>query len=288
MRDLKYQLKQLGQRNRDGSFATQADRERILSLCADQLPEEGFHHMRSDSLCPKHVDALLSRWHREGIATGTIKNRLSALRWWAEKIGKENVVARSNRAYGIGNRVLVTNQSKAKTLDADCLARVTDAWAAMSLRLQEAFGLRREESIKVRPAWADMGDTLRLKDSWTKGGRYREIPITTAGQRAALDAAKALARWGSLIPAQMRYVDQLNRFKAQCEKAGISNVHGLRHQYAQSRYEALTGSKCPAAGGPTSKQLNPAQKARDRAARLALSAEMGHAREQITATYLGR
>jgi site-specific recombinase XerC len=288
MRNLNHQLKQLCQRNRDGSFATQADRERILYLVANQLAEMGYHQMSPDSLRPKHVDALVSRWKDEAIGTGTIKNRMSAIRWWAEKVGKENVVARSNRAYAIEDRVLVTNRSKAKTVDVTCMARVTDAYTALSLRLQAAFGLRREESIKIIPAWADKGDTLRLKDSWTKGGKYREIPITTAEQRAALDAAKALAKGGSLIPAQMRYRDQLNRFRAQCDKAGVRGVHGLRHQYAQTRYEALTGWKCPAAGGASSRQLTPLQKARDKAARLAISAEMGHGREQITAVYLGR
>jgi site-specific recombinase XerC len=288
MRNLNHQLKQLCQRNRDGSFATQADRERILFLVANQLAEMGFHQMSPDSLRPKHVDALVSRWKSEAIGTGTIKNRMSALRWWAEKVGKENVVARSNSAYAIEDRVLVSNRSKAKTVDVTSMARVTDAYTAMSLRLQAAFGLRREESIKIIPSWADQGDKLRLKDSWTKGGKYREIPIATAEQRSALDAAKGLAKGVSLIPARMRYRDQLNRFRAQCDKAGIGGVHGLRHQYAQSRYEALTGRKCPAAGGPSSKQLTPSQKAQDKAARLTISAEMGHGREQITAVYLGR
>ena len=35
MRDLNYQLKLLCQRNRDGSFGTQRDRERVLTLIAD-------------------------------------------------------------------------------------------------------------------------------------------------------------------------------------------------------------------------------------------------------------
>ena len=39
MRDLNYSLKQLCHRNRDGSFAKQADRDRILDLIADQLYE---------------------------------------------------------------------------------------------------------------------------------------------------------------------------------------------------------------------------------------------------------
>jgi len=50
----------------------------------------------------------------------------------------------------------------------------------------------------------------------------------------------------------------------------------------------LTGWLSPAAGGPNSKQLTPEQKAMDRKARLTVSRELGHEREQITAVYLGR
>ena len=103
-----------------------------------------------------------------------------------------------------------------------------------------------------------------------------------------LGQARQLAGAGSLIPAGMSYKDQLNRFKAQTARAGIDRVHGLRHGYAQARYADLTGWNSPAAGGPTSKQLSPEQKAIDRQARLAISRELGHEREQITAVYLGR
>jgi hypothetical protein len=252
------------------------------------LVELGFRHMSADSLKPKHVAALVERWKDEQIATGTIKNRMSAMRWWAEKVGKDNVIARTNDAYGIQDRVFVTNESKAKTLDVDTLAKIGDAYTAMSLRLQAAFGLRREESIKIIPAWADRGDVLRLKDTWTKGGKYRELPISTAAQRGVLDAAKTPANGASLIPVYMTYRDQLNRFRAQCDKACIHGVHGYRHRYAQERYEALTGWKCPAAGGPGPKQLTALQKARDRTVRLVISVELGHGREQITTVYLGR
>lgn len=144
-------------------------------------------------------------------------------------------------AYGIARRVHVTNISKAQVLDTDKLALVTDPNTSMSLRPQAAFGLRREESIKIIPTWADAGEVLRLKDTWTKGGKYREVPINTAVQRALLDEAKQLAAGGSLISKGLLYRDQLQRFKAQCAKAGIKHVHGLRHQYAQSRYAQLTG-----------------------------------------------
>src|SRR5438552_13908036 len=80
MRDLNYALKQLCRRNRDGSYATQADREHILDQIADQLEEMGYRHMDAHSLKPKHVEKLVERWLAEGRAPGTIKNRMTALR----------------------------------------------------------------------------------------------------------------------------------------------------------------------------------------------------------------
>ena len=288
MRDLNHDFKHLCQRNRDGSFATRHDRERILTLVANQLEEDGFRHLRATGVRSKHVEHLVERWHAEGISAGTFKNRMSALRWLAEKIDKQNIVARDNAAYGIAERRYVTNISKAHGLDADKLAAISDPYTALSLRLQEAFGLRREESIKLRPTIADQGDVLHLRASWTKGGKERDIPIRTVEQRALLHEAKQLAGAGSLIPSAMSYKDQLNRFKAQTAQAGIDRVHGLRHHYAQTRYAELTGWKSPAAGRPTSNQLSPAQKVIDRQARLTISRELGHEREAITAVYLGR
>ena len=102
MRDLNYELKQLCRHNREGSYATQRDRERVLDLVAGQLQELGYRHMAAASLKPKHVEGLVERWQAEGLAIGTIKNRMAELRWWAEKIGKQNVIARDNDHYGIG------------------------------------------------------------------------------------------------------------------------------------------------------------------------------------------
>ncbi|NRR30465.1 integrase domain-containing protein [Oxalobacteraceae bacterium] len=288
MRDLNYQLKQLCDRNRDGSYATQSDRARILSHVANQLHDLGYRHMNADSLRPKHVDALVQQWKADGISAGTMKNRMSAMRWWAQKIGKDNIIARDNGSYDIDKRTFVTNISKAKVLDDARLVKITDAYTAMSLRLQSAFGLRREESIKIVPAWADGGDRLKLKDTWTKGGKYREIAICTPEQRTVLNDAKRLAAGGSLIPPNLSYRDQLQRFRAHCDKAGIHGVHGLRHNYAQDRYRQLTGWHSPARGGPRSSQLGQEQRQSDLSARLLLSEEMGHGREQITSVYLGR
>ena len=60
---------------------------------------------------------------------------------------------------------VVTNVLKAKVLNADTLARVTDLYARMSLQLQAAFGLPREESSKVKLGWADCGSFSRMQNS---------------------------------------------------------------------------------------------------------------------------
>ncbi|PPA91127.1 phage integrase N-terminal domain-containing protein [Pseudomonas aeruginosa] len=286
MDDLTYTLRRLCLRNRDGSHATQADRQRSLSLAARQLREAGFRQMRATSLKGKHVEALLQRWQAEGLSAGTLKNRMAHLRWWAEKIGKAGILPADNTKLGIPERHHVAHENKAKELD-DRLDRITDPHVRMSLRLQAAFGLRREESIKFQPRYADRSDHIAIKGSWAKGGRDRTVPITTPEQRAALDDAHRLAGSGSLIPAHKTYIQQRHVYDGQCKAAGLSNMHGLRHRYAQMRYEVLTGWKAPTAGGPGKVKLNANQWMSDQQARQQISREFGHERLQVTSVYLG-
>lgn len=287
MDDLTYTLRQLCLRNRDGSHATQADRQRSLSLAACQLREAGFRQMRATSLKGKHVEALLQRWQAEGLSAGTLKNRMAHLRWWTEKVGKAGILPADNTKLGIPERRYVTNESKAKELG-DRLDRVTDPHVRMSLCLQAAFGLRREESIKFQPRYADRGDHIAIKGSWAKGGRDRTVPITTPEQRAVLNEVHRLAGLGSLIPSHKTYIQQRHVYDGQCKAAGLSNMHGLRHRYAQMRYEVLTGWKAPAAGGQQQEMLPANQQLQDLQARQRISRELGHERTPITAVYLGR
>ena len=288
MKDLNYQLMKLCRQNRDGGFSTQATRSRILDLMANQLHALGYTGMRPRSLKPKHVKALTNLWREQGISIGTRKNRLSALRWWARKVNKQSVIARDNSAYGIGARTYLAKDSKAQVLDERQVAQIDDEFVRMSVRLQAAFGLRREEALKFQPVYAMHGDHIALKSSWTKGGRARTVPITNEQQRQVLAEARALAKGGSLIPAHLMYIQQLHRYERQARKVGMSKLHGLRHGYAQSRYHELTGQVCPAKGGPKSKELTPVQRALDHQARAMISNELGHSREAITAVYLGR
>ena len=248
----------------------------------------GYRQVQAKSIKPKHIEALVAQWQERDLSIGTIKNRMAAIRWWSVKINKQNVVARSNEYHGIPDRRFVTNESKARDITQQQLNKIKDQHVRMSLELQRAFGLRREEAMKFQPSYADKGDHIRLKASWTKGGKPRAIPVRTEAQREILSRARRLAGFGSLIPAQRSYVHQLRVYEGNTLRVGLSRLHGLRHAYAQARYEELTGWQCPAAGGPDSKLLTQGQRELDHKARLTISQELGHEREQVTAAYLGR
>lgn len=288
MKKLNFDLKQMCKRNSDGGKTTQAGRERMLTLVANQLEVLGFRNLTAQGLKPKHVDAIVDKWKDEELSSGTIKNRMSALRWWAEKINKPALIAKDNDHYGIEKRVFVTNVSKAQELDQAKLDNISDPYIKMSLKLQAAFGLRREEAIKFIPDWADRADHITLKSSWCKGGRTRDVVIRNDAQRAVLNEAKALSRKGSLIPSNLKYIDQMRRYEDATAKVGLNKMHGLRHLYAQTRYLEITGRLAPAAGGKTSRELTAEEKQADKEARLIISRELGHEREQITAIYVGR
>ena len=287
MDKLTWDFLQITKRNRDGSFATQAERAKILNKAAQELKQLGYRQMRATSLKAKHIEALVNKWKDEGLANGTIKNRMSHLRWWAEKVNKKAAVSNDNSAYGIENRKYVTNQDKSLRNVQDQLDLIKDPYVKMALKLQEAFGFRREEAIKFIPSYADQGDHLKLKSSWTKGGRERIVPIINQRQRQLINEVHQLVGTGSLIPTEKRYVDQLRLFERETIKVGISNTHGLRHAYAQDRYEQLTGWKSPARGGLNYSELKKEQKEIDKQARLKISQELGHERLQITSVYLG-
>lgn len=287
MKELNFDLLNLTRRSGEGSFATQACRARGLQQLADELHGLGFKVKAARNLAPKHVEALVGSWKANAIADATIRNRLGWLRWWAEKVNKPGLIAADNSAYGLAERTRF-NGNRAKRADDATLAKVGNERVRLALKLEAAFGLRREEVLKMRPAFADNGDRLALRASWCKGGRYREIPLTHPKQRELLDEVKALCGDGSLIGDGRNYREAVKNYENTLLKAGVRNAHGFRHAYAQWRYKALTGWEAPAAGGRTCDQMSEAEQARDRRARMQVSHELGHGRLDVTDTYLGR
>jgi hypothetical protein len=226
----------------------------------------------------------------KGLSIATIKNRNAHLRWACEVLGKMDMVP-SNDALGIGKRCYSGNNiNKAVDLDKVDLSRITNRNVLVQIHLQRYLGLRREESIKFKPWQADKGDWVILQPSWCKGRRGREISISTPEARYWLEEAKKLVanKDQSLIVAGKNYIQHRHLYDNQTRRAGIKHPHGLRHAYAQDRYNALTGWECPKRKGLTYKQLTAEQKAIDDIARTVLTEELGHYRKTILTIYCGK
>ncbi|WP_299142826.1 phage integrase N-terminal domain-containing protein [uncultured Vibrio sp.] len=284
---LKYQIKGLMMHNKDGAFETQKSRGQILLLSATQLKEGGFRRLEHPrQLKQKHIQYLVSRWQGEGLSCSTIKNRVSHLRWLAQKIEKPTIV-KSNEDLGIENRQYVTQKNKACLLDGR-ENRITDERIRDALRLQQFFGLRREESLKFMPELALKDpNCIELKPSWCKGGRGRIIPILEQAQRDFVKELQQKYPTGSLIHKHLSYKQMRDKYDNAVKAVGMGKCHGLRHAYAQNRYRMMTGHNPSVCGGLTRKDMSQSQKELDTCVRLEISNELGHGRIDVVAQYLG-
>lgn len=282
-------------RHKSGSHSTRAARRELLKSFGKALGEQ-FHGLRLANLSKKHLDWYIERIkrepsHRTGrpVSTGRQKNILAGIRWLLEQISKSNLLPRGNAELGIKRRVYVAGSSKAINASDELIDEIEkhNEYVASSLRLSREFGLRVEESIKIRVCDADLGNELRLQGSWCKGGVPRSVPIRTLAQREALDSAGGVSGKNSLCPEGLSYVEHSRIFRNLVNRFGIHKVHGLRHAYAQRRYFELSGWQPPVNGGPLVGDLTDVQYQLDRAARLTVSVELGHGRVSVTNVYLG-
>ena len=270
MRDLNHDFKELCRHNRDGSYATQADRAHILDLVANQLHEMGVRGLARPGLqAPARADARRALARREARPGDDQEPDEPAALAGAEDRQGQHRRAHQRRLRHPGSGLrhqhlqskgsLAGNSSRASAPPVPgcrCACRLPSACA----------GKPRSRSSRRGPIGATRWCS---RTSWNKGGREIRIPIRTPEQRQLLDEAKALAKGKSLVaPGYATYRDYLQHFRYECGRVGIHAFHGHRHLYAQERYQELTGWQCPARGGPTSKQLTPtAEGDRSRGAR---------------------
>jgi len=297
LKNIHYSINEFCKKHKDQmSFETKNSMSKRLKTIFQDLHGLGYKVPKVRNIKAKHIKVLVDHWQSKGLSAGTIKNRMSNLRYICKAYNRTNVVD-TNNSYGIEKRSYIPTQNKAiQNLD---VSKITDTHLRASLVLQEQFGLRREECLKIKPEQAlqtnsSGSKSLKLQPSWTKGGVGRSILIRTPEQLKAVTEAIKLVGKGSMIPSEQSYIERRNQYDNQTQKAGLKNLHGLRHAYAQNRYKELTdtltkgnGWVCPLEGGPKRYQLTAAQKQVDKLAKLKISNEMGHSRIAIIKNYIG-
>lgn len=299
---------QHGALNKGVSLKTMHEREQLLFAFIEELT---LHHGKLDprSLDNGHIKFMVRRWVARGLKPATIQTYLSFLRVFAYWIGKAGLVLQPEFYVddpALVKRTYVATRDKSwctNGVDADKkIAEIAtySERAAAQLDVLSTFGLRVKEVFMLQPRLAVVpaSDTgiqnpkaefyLRIARG-SKGGRPRWIPIETKVKWRAIERAISLmpamdAHMGfpgcSLKQSIASFYRIMQRFGITKDQLEVT-AHGLRHQYANDRYEACTGVTAPLRGGPAIDGETDTQ------ARLEISEELGHSRRQAVASYLG-
>jgi len=267
----------------------------FVSYIREQHGIRRMEHIRAE-----HVRAYAASLRDAGSAAKTQQNKISAINTVMHAAaGDQWQAVRPVADAGCDRATEVRTQAPAMTDRAawsEALGAVREAHgdrAAAVAELSRELGLRaREASLGSPRDWAQQlrhGDTIRV-ESGTKGGRPRDLQITSASQREAIERAAQVQGQGdrSMIPPDQTYAqwkgDTLREIARTLQPHTGENrpIHSLRASYAAERYQALTGSRAPAVAG-----AREADREADRAARDRIAAELGHGRRDVAAAYVG-
>ena len=263
------------------------------------------------NLGQKHIHAMVQVWREDKLKPATIQTYLSFLRGLAKWLGKNGFV-RGPAHYGLEldeyQRHEAAERDKSWTaqgVDIEALIEKVcayDARVGASLSVIRAFGLRRKESVMLRPnacvvpfESTGLAEEERQCDWYVwirqgaKSGRQRWVPLNTPQREAAIARAQAVAIEPDAhlgdpardLKRNLRHFDYVvEKFGITTSKLGIT-AHGLRHEALIDEFVSQTGQKPPVRGGA---EL-PADV--EQAARLAVSRLAGHERKRASSAYLG-
>ena len=282
----------------DVSFSTAAtNSERWQSFTA-WAKEEGIKKMEnvSQENVIKYGQELAEKVSNREMSAATAQNYISAINSVMSIATKGDWKSVSpTKDCDIAQRSAV-RQDAPGALDRSAYGRAIEAVrdqvgerAGAVVELARELGLRSKEAslldARAALAQAKARGAVTITDG-TKGGREREVPITSEAQVQALErAAQAQGDARAVMPADQNWQSWreggLRDARELVQEHTSGGLHDLRAAYACERYEALTGHAAPCAGGEIT------DRDKDAAARLAVAEELGHGRAEVTAEYVG-
>lgn len=284
-------------RRRSIAVATEGKYVQALRTFVNELDELNIRVRNLNELTTKHLVRVMRAWEEKGLSASTLATRYSCLKrvymWMGKGGGLGSVKSlMANPQSAMRSYSAVTQQAwdqKGVAL-AELLPLIDEQcpYTGAHLRLCQAFGLRVQEAISLKPEESDKGDALLILHG-AKGGRGRTIPVASEYQREVLDHVRMVAhpRTGllrkssqTLAAAKSHFYEIMRRFGLTKSGLGVT-AHGLRHQYANQEYKNISGEDAPVNGGL---QID---RETEMTARKAVTERLGHSRTQITTAYTG-
>ncbi len=283
LKNLLEQLDKLHRHNRQGSFKTKERYyEAMKRFCA--FIALRFKLQKLSNISGKHIIAYVEDMQERGLAAGTIKTDLAAIRFWHDALPVARHTLPSNEELNLEQRTFgkvdrVWSHAEYNRMVALCWKLERDDYAAI-FTLARYAGLRIHECFRIGTATA--ADSLKAGAITVKGkgGKIRTVPINESVKTVLRGMLGVTMRGRKLfVPEAVKThlaIKQLQHFIIEHRKqiqdqdsTRPLTFHGLRHFCAAEWFVTLKEIGCD-----------------DVRARKQVSLWLGHERDDVTRIYL--
>lgn len=283
---------------RHGTTAGHAGRwRRFVAWCRDEYEIRDARSVDRD-VVQRYGQSLASKVAADELAVSYAQNLLSTVNVVLETMRGDRQIrvapatlvgqrshARADPPAGLDRKVVHQCANQLRQSGHERIAAVVEITRALGLRLREASLLDARAALNQAEKYNAVNIT-----AGTKGGRGhrvdRWVPIRGSGIVCLARAALAQGECRNLLPTDLSW-KQWNSYVHHVWSTvrhdhGLKKIHDLRAAYACERYQALTGAPAPVVAGKRQ-----ADRETDQAARETIALELGHARVDVVAAYIG-
>lgn len=281
------------------SFGTQSDRATFLFGFFNTLRELG-NKVEPRNIKKRHIKRVAQEWERKKLSGPTLQKYFSHLRQYCEWINKSGLIGEAEEFLDnpdAAKRIYIATTDKSwdeKTyFDKHQLLQDifnADQYVGIQVLMQDAFGLRRKESMCFRPYIHEKDGMIFVTDG-AKGGKHRRIPVDDDYKRAVIKKAQQFVNFTQAplgnphlnLKQNLQRYDYVIRVKLKINKKdmGITG-HGLRAGFAMRELE-VRGLIPVLRGG----KIGVMEKAKEKKIRMEVAELLGHHRTRVTTAYSG-
>ena len=230
---------------RRGSSLTRQDTFNCLARIGRTMQRYGLQSIKD--IKPAHVERYFAELRNGGMSAGRMANHASAMRLMCRMIGKSEVVP-SNNTLGCSRSVANRSKHADVRIDTEKAAKVREQLSdnnKIAYDMAREFGLRQKETLLSHKTIESNGTSYLVVEG-AKGGRPRQVPITTQAQCEVLARNEAYRSMhgGKLIDEDKSLKQGIKQLQNELAAAGAdrssrANIHTLRREWIIERCQQI-------------------------------------------------
>lgn len=230
---------------RRGSKLTRKDAFACLGRIGRTMQRYGLQSIKD--IKPAHVERYFVELRNGGMSAGRMANHATAMRLMCRMIGKPEVVP-TNRELGCNRTVANRTKNADIRLDVHKAAEMREQLSnnnQIAYDMARNFGLRQKETLLSHKTIESNGTSYLVVEG-AKGGRPRQVPITTQAQCEVLARNEAYRSMhgGKLIDEDKSLKQGIKQLQNELAAAGAdrssrANMHTLRREWIIERCQQI-------------------------------------------------